>query len=314
MISRKLRAFRPSVLAAMLVLPVLCFASGPAAWSAEPISQSDLVKPEPRPAQPGDAESVEPEAAVDPDDVPKPERRPENPKPRETDTATPAAREKDALPAAKAGPTPDGKPVTRPPEVEEKPAAPDLMPPPRAAEMPAEEKACRTRLAALGVRFEERPQLADKAGCSVPWPIAVSTLSETIPLVPDAVLNCATAEAMAKFTATTIAPAARGILDATIEKVRQDSAYVCRPRNGTKKLSEHAFGNALDLGAFTLSDKRVVTVGSAASRAEGEFLFALRLAACGPFTTVLGPGSDADHASHFHFDLARRRPGSTFCQ
>ena len=30
--------------------------------------------------------------------------------------------------------------------------------------------------------------------------------------------------------------------------------------------------------------------------------------------TVLGPGSDADHALHFHFDLEPRRNGGTFCQ
>jgi hypothetical protein len=40
----------------------------------------------------------------------------------------------------------------------------------------------------------------------------------------------------------------------------------------------------------------------------------VRKAACGPFKTVLGPGSDADHALHFHFDLAPRRHGGTFCQ
>lgn len=189
-----------------------------------------------------------------------------------------------------------------------------LMPLPRPAIMPLAERQCRARLVARGVRFEERPQLADKAGCSVPWPIAMTSLSASIPLEPEAVLNCATAEAMARFTADRIVPAARDILGTTVARIRQDSAYVCRPRNGTRKLSEHAFGNALDLGAFTFADGRVVTVGSAASRTEGEFLFALRLFACGPFTTVLGPGSDADHASHFHFDLAKRRPGSTFCQ
>jgi hypothetical protein len=29
---------------------------------------------------------------------------------------------------------------------------------------------------------------------------------------------------------------------------------------------------------------------------------------------VLGPGSDPDHALHFHLDLEKRRSGSTFCQ
>ena len=47
---------------------------------------------------------------------------------------------------------------------------------------------------------------------------------------------------------------------------------------------------------------------------EAEFMLSVRLAACGPFKTVLGPGSDADHATHFHFDLQPRRSGSLFCQ
>ena len=34
-----------------------------------------------------------------------------------------------------------------------------------------------------------------------------------------------------------------------------------------------------------------------------ELVGALRTTACGYFTTVLGPGSDAAHAEHFHFDL-----------
>jgi len=180
--------------------------------------------------------------------------------------------------------------------------------------MPAEETACRARLEELGVRFEERPQLREKAGCSVPWPISVTSLSSTVDLKPEAVLNCATAERAATFVAEKIAPAARNVLDATLTAIRQDSAYVCRPRNGTMKLSEHAFGNALDIGAFLLSGGKTVTVGSATERRDAEFLLSIGLAACGPFTTVLGPGSDADHASHFHFDLAKRRPGSTFCQ
>ena len=45
-----------------------------------------------------------------------------------------------------------------------------------------------------------------------------------------------------------------------------------------------------------------------------DFLDRIRKAACGPFKTVLGPGSDADHATHFHVDLAKRRNGGTFCQ
>ncbi|TIT86210.1 MAG: extensin family protein, partial [Mesorhizobium sp.] len=46
---------------------------------------------------------------------------------------------------------------------------------------------------------------------------------------------------------------------------------------------------------------------------DGKFLNTVRKAACGPFKTVLGPGSDPDHALHFHFDLEPRRNGGTFC-
>lgn len=249
----------------------------------------EVPRPEPRPDQPGEtkAEDEPPADAGKEEPSPKPEARPDRPGDGEGKDESPA----DA-----------GK------------AEPSLMPPPRPAEMPAEETACRARLKELGVAFEERPQLADAAGCSVPWPIAVSALSKDVALAPEAVMNCATAQRAAEFARDHIAPKASAILGSALTSIRQDSAYVCRPRNGSAKLSEHAFGNALDIGAFTLKDERTVEVGKASKRAEGEFMLAVRLAACGPFTTVLGPGSDADHASHFHFDLAARRKGSAFCQ
>ncbi len=100
----------------------------------------------------------------------------------------------------------------------------------------------------------------------------------------------------------------------TLKSVSHASAYVCRPRNGTRKLSEHAFGNALDIASFTLSDGTMVAVELRPDEKPAIFLGKLRKAACGPFKTVLGPGSDPDHALHFHLDLAPRRHGGTFCQ
>jgi hypothetical protein len=40
---------------------------------------------------------------------------------------------------------------------------------------------------------------------------------------------------------------------------------------------------------------------------QGKILKAIRRAACGPFTTVLGPGSDRFHRDHLHLDTARGR-------
>lgn len=258
----------------------------------------DAPVPEERPAQANEAQEPE---SLDPEDVPKPKQRPAHPGDNPLQPIVPADGDDKTVPD-KVGKDDDAKMEA------------SKMPLPRAAVMPDEEKACRLRLTELGVAFEERPQLADASGCSAPWPIAVTTLSAGVKLVPDAVINCATAERAATFLKDHIAPKAQSILGSTVQTIRQESAYVCRPRNRTHKLSEHAFGNALDIGAFVLKDGRTVQVGGATRRSEGEFMLAVRLAACGPFTTVLGPGSDADHATHFHFDLAKRRPGSTFCQ
>jgi hypothetical protein len=49
---------------------------------------------------------------------------------------------------------------------------------------------------------------------------------------------------------------------------------------------------------------------------ETTFLHTMRQASCGWFTTVLGPGSDAAHAEHFHFDILRHGASDTYriCQ
>lgn len=89
-------------------------------------------------------------------------------------------------------------------------------------------------------------------------------------------------------------------------------SYSCRPRNNQRgsKLSEHSFGNALDVMAFVLADGREISIikGWKGDPAEQEFLREAFVGACRYFTTVLGPGSDAFHYDHLHIDLARHDP------
>ena len=89
-------------------------------------------------------------------------------------------------------------------------------------------------------------------------------------------------------------------------------SYSCRPRNNQRgaKLSEHSFGNALDVMGFALADGREVSVvkGWRGNPAEQEFLREVFVGACRYFTTVLGPGSDSFHYDHLHIDLARHDP------
>ena len=148
----------------------------------------------------------------------------------------------------------------------------------------------------------------------MPYPLAVQSLGAEVRLEPEAVMDCAMAETMARFVADVVNPAAQRELGAQLASISHASAYVCRPRNGSAKLSEHAFGNALDIASFNLSNGTSVDVTSTPGEREARFLDSVRKAACGPFKTVLGPGSDADHGTHFHLDLAPRKHGGTVCE
>ena len=219
-------------------------------------------------------------------------------------------------------PIPEPRPETRAPSVKEQqgppasaaPAVPK-PPPPRPAPSAEDQKACLDELQKLGVTFTEEKPVSDPAGCVVANPVLLENLGETIGLAPDALLDCPMGLAAARFMRDVATPVAKRELGSDLASINHASAYVCRPRNGTEKLSEHAFGNALDIASFKLKDGRQVDVkAGAADSAEQKFLDAVRKAACGPFKTVLGPGSDPDHTLHFHFDLQPRRSGSTFCQ
>lgn len=175
--------------------------------------------------------------------------------------------------------------------------------------------ACQSELQAQGVIFKPMPPVSDPIGCSIADPVEVTALSPNITLAPAALLDCPTALKLATFIRDDAQKITISTLGSTIASINQASAYVCRTRHGATKLSEHAYGRALDIASFTLSDKRVILVQAppANEPKTKPFLDLVRAKACGPFTTVLGPGSDPDHALHFHFDLAPRK-GKAFCQ
>jgi hypothetical protein len=81
-------------------------------------------------------------------------------------------------------------------------------------------------------------------------------------------------------------------------------------------ISEHAFGNALDIAGFVLADGRKVMVktGWKGRPEEAGFLHDVQGAACNVFTTVLAPGYNVCHYDHIHVDLMRRASGRTPCR
>jgi hypothetical protein len=86
--------------------------------------------------------------------------------------------------------------------------------------------------------------------------------------------------------------------------------------NPNAHISEHAFGNALDIAAFVLADGRKITVekGWHGIPEEQAFLHDVQAAACEVFTTVLAPGSNVYHYNHIHVDLMRHNNGRHICE
>ena len=120
-----------------------------------------------------------------------------------------------------------------------------------------------------------------------------------------------------RWIATAVQPAAMRWFGSPVVEIKQISAYSCRGMNGNPRarISEHAFGNALDIASFTLADGRKITVknGWHGLPEEQGFLRDVQGAACDQFTTVLAPGSNVFHYDHIHVDLMRRASGHRAC-
>ena len=137
-------------------------------------------------------------------------------------------------------------------------------------------------------------------------------------LTPTATLACPVVSTLDRFISEHVQPAAGRWFGQPVVEIKQISAYSCRGMNGDPRanISEHAFGNALDIAAFTLADGHRITVkdGWHGTPEEQGFLHDVQGAACELFTTVLAPGSNEYHYDHMHVDLMRRASGRVICQ
>lgn len=150
-------------------------------------------------------------------------------------------------------------------------------------------------------------QLVGLAGIRVP---------QTVKLHPQANVQRAVGLATAKWVETVVQPAAKKHFGSNIAQLRVAASFACRTRNGVKgaKLSEHGYGNAIDISVFTLANGKKISVagGWKGKRAERGFLREVNAGACQYFTTVLGPKADRHHQDHFHLDLGKHGKSGTY--
>jgi hypothetical protein len=208
-----------------------------------------------------------------------------------------------------------------PPQANGSPAVTSLAPAVQLHDLPfgdltSSPSACDLRLAEIA-EFKPLPGLVGPGECGAAGVVRLDAVKlregTRVPLSPPATLRCPMAEALAHFIRNDMAPATSE-LGAPLAAVVNYDSYDCRGRNRVSgaKISEHGKGNAIDIRAVKLTNGNAIELTSPI--VSKSFRERVRLAACGRFSTVLGPGSDGYHESHVHFDLAERRHGHRMCQ
>jgi hypothetical protein len=169
---------------------------------------------------------------------------------------------------------------------------------------------CRAVLERSGVAFAVLDSAGEEA-CTRPD----RTVLPAYPLAPGKPpTTCAVAAALELWLRSSVEPAAEELLGSEVARIEHMGAYSCRRLYGRAEggWSQHATGNAIDIGAFVLADGRRISVlrDWPGDSDEARFLRRVRDGACGPFGTVLSPDYNAAHRDHFHFDQATRGFGS----
>ena len=185
-----------------------------------------------------------------------------------------------------------------------------------AAPATSEPTPCRLRLGKLAA-FKPLPVLVGPGECGAADAVLLESVTlpddTKVTFAPPATLRCTMAEQVALWLREDVLPASASL--GTQMRVLEDyDSYECRGQNRVRgaTLSEHGRANALDLRGFKLANGKMVELTDV--NVAKEWRESLRASACVRFHTVLGPGSDGNHETHIHVDLAERRSGYKICQ
>lgn len=151
--------------------------------------------------------------------------------------------------------------------------------------------------------------------CGTPAPLKVSGLlkvrGQGVSLLPPATMNCAMTARMALWVEKNLQPLAIKYFKSPVKMIHNMASYSCRHRynDPSKKISQHALANALDIAGFTLENGDTISVlkhwPEDVDEDKAAFLRKVHKSACKTFVVVLGPEANEAHKNHFHFDLGR---------
>jgi Extensin-like protein C-terminus len=155
-----------------------------------------------------------------------------------------------------------------------------------------------------------RPAIDGPGICGLEHPFRVSGLiGGVVMLDKPETMDCSMIPALESWLNETVQPIAQARFGQAVVGLNAFGAYSCRSIDNIAgaQLSEHSFGNAIDISGFKLADGRIVSVVEDWKRTDSQesaFLHEVHAGACQQFTTVLGPDADAFHYNHIHMDLA----------
>ncbi|PWB81141.1 MAG: extensin [Methylocystaceae bacterium] len=180
------------------------------------------------------------------------------------------------------------------------------------------ENAC---LAEKRVQFTAYVQIANEVDgpgiCGLTRPLKVTALQNgAVNFNATATLDCPMVAELDAWLVDVVQPAALARFGQSVVQINSMGSYACRGMNAQRgaPLSEHSFGNALDIGGFVLADGREISVVRDWTQGDEQvrdFLAEVHGGSCRHFSTVLSPGSNMFHYNHIHVDLAMHGRGGT---
>ncbi len=168
---------------------------------------------------------------------------------------------------------------------------------------------CVSELTSRKVLFQQVGDVTQQ-GCKLSGAVrleSVTTAFGAVSISGEPAMLCSFARQFSGWVREVAAPLTFGYAGQRLMRIETGQGFACKARydkpGGVP--SEHAKGDALDIVSFVLADDRRID-GEATRQGTSltrDLVHALRMTACGYFTTVLGPGADAAHEAHFHFDF-----------
>ncbi len=160
-------------------------------------------------------------------------------------------------------------------------------------------------------RIEFQPVLPEQRANGCGYDDGVRLLKSDIDYGSRILLSCPAMLALLSWERHVLAPKAKEHFGRKVDATGQLGTYACRNIGGQKgrRLSEHAYANAIDISGFTLEGGEHISVQRDwnDTGVKGRFLRVLRDGACGYFGARLSPEFIAAHANHLHFDMGAIR-------